>query len=83
MNLKLLIFKRNNLYFIYNFHPTRSYEGLAIPIEEKGNFKVVFSSDDSKFGGMDRISKDYIYESSEIFGSDFDYDLKFILQVEL
>ncbi|MFM1539637.1 hypothetical protein, partial [Helcococcus bovis] len=46
------------------------------PIEEKGNFKVVFRSDDNKFGGMDRISKDYIYESSEIFGSDFDYDLK-------
>ncbi|MFM1514773.1 alpha-amylase family glycosyl hydrolase [Helcococcus ovis] len=73
---KLVIFKRNNLYFIYNFHPTRSYEGLTIPIEEKSRFKVIFSSDDIKFGGMNRISKEYIYESFEIFGSDFDYQLK-------
>ena len=72
---KLVMFKRNGLYFVYNFHPTKSYEGLSIPVEEDGQFQVVFSSDDSKYGGLDRISKDYIYESKEIFGTDYDYNI--------
>lgn len=72
---KLLMFKRNNLYFIYNFHPTRSYESLSIPIEEKGKFQVIFNSDDSIYGGLDRISSDYIYESKEIFGTELDYNI--------
>lgn len=72
---KLLMFKRGDLYFIYNFHPTRSYESLSIPIEEKGDFKVIFNSDDARFGGLDRISSDYVYESKDVIGTELDYNI--------
>ena len=72
---KLIMFKRKDLYFIYNFHPTGSYEGLSVPVEEKGDFQVIFASDDEKYGGLGRVSKDYIYKSKEIFGTDQDYNL--------
>lgn len=72
---KLLVFERKGLYFIYNFHPTRSYEGLAIPLFSKGNYKVIFNSDDSKYGGLDRISTDYIYSAEELIGADYDFNI--------
>lgn len=72
---KLLFFKRNDLYFLYNFHPTRSYEGLSIPIEEAGDFKVIFNSDEDIYGGLNRISHDYIYQSKELPGGEYDYNI--------
>lgn len=72
---KLLSFKRNGYYYLYNFHPTRSYEGLAIPVDEAGKYKVVFNSDESNYGGLDRISDEYIYETVDAPYSEFEYTL--------
>ena len=76
---KLLEFKRGDLYFIYNFHPTRSYESLSIPIDEKGNYKVIFDSDNSRYGGLDRISNDYVYEAKKVYGTDHPFNINIYL----
>lgn len=76
---KLLEFKRRDLYFVYNFHPTRSYESLSLPIDEAGHYKVVFDSDQSRFGGLDRISNEYIYEAKQIYGTDHPYNISIYL----
>lgn len=78
-DFKLMEFKRNDLYFLYNFHPTRSYESLSIPIDEAGKYEVVFNSDNHRFGGLDRIAEDYIYEAKEIYGTDHPYNINIYL----
>jgi len=51
---KILIFKRKNLIFAFNFNPGGSFAdyGLAAP---GGEWETVLSSDESRFGGFDRI----------------------------
>ena len=74
----VLIFKRGNLVFVFNMHPTNSYEDIFINCDliGAGRYKVVFSTDDSAYGGQDRISKDCIYSA----GKD-DYGFGFRLYV--
>lgn len=68
---KLLAFRRGDLIFLFNFHPTYSYENFNLPTHEYGKYQVIFSSDDPKYGGHERISKDTTYETKEILGTDF------------
>ena len=52
---KVLAYKKGTALFIYNFDPTRSYEGYFVPVEEAGDYQVCLSSDDFDFGGQGRI----------------------------
>ena len=40
--------------FAFNFHPVNSYPDCFLPLEE-GNYQVVMSTDDYRFGGQGRI----------------------------
>ncbi len=62
---KIMIYDRCGLTFVFNFHPANAYDGYRVKVKSKGDYQVVFSSDDSSFGGWDRISKDYIYETQK------------------
>ena len=62
---KVINYERSGLVFAYNFHPTNSYEGYYITVPSVGKYRVIFSTDDSAFGGYDRISKDYIYTAEK------------------
>lgn len=53
---KLLAFERNNLFFIFNFHHSNSYEDLSI-IVPPGEYELVLDSDDASFSGHNRIQK--------------------------
>ena len=64
---KILAYKKGKCTFIFNFHPYKSFEGYPIPVE-KGEYKVILSSDDSEFGGHSRVDKEYVYKSEEING---------------
>lgn len=48
---QILAFSRNNLLFVFNFSPTRSYTdyGLLMP---EGSYKVVLNTDAQEFGGF-------------------------------
>ena len=62
---KVINYERAGLVFAFNFHPTNSYEGYWITVPSVGNYKVIMSTDDSVFGGHDRISKEYIYKAEK------------------
>ncbi len=64
---KLLSYKKGEDLFVFNFHPYKSFEGYAIPAES-GEYKVILSSDDSDFGGHNRIDKEYVYKTEIING---------------
>lgn len=68
-----MIFKRNNLIYIFNLHPLQSFEDVFISCASTGGkYKVVFSTDDGIYGGQERISKQHIYTAvNDEFGTGF------------
>ncbi len=60
---KMLIYTKNDLVFIFNFHPTKSFDGYFVPVGSKGKYRVVLSSDDRKFGGFSRVDTSVQYET--------------------
>ena len=53
---KQMFYQKGNAFFAFNFHPTRSYEGLFLPVQEEGEYEVILSSDDFCYGGHGRIA---------------------------
>jgi 1,4-alpha-glucan branching enzyme len=58
-----LIYTKGDLAFAFNFHPYKSFEGYFIPVGEPGKYEVVLSSDDSAFGGFNRVDTAYCYDA--------------------
>jgi 1,4-alpha-glucan branching enzyme len=52
---KILVFKRADLIFVFSFHVSESFFGYEVPVGAKGCFKLLLNSDQSQFGGFDRI----------------------------
>lgn len=52
---KVLVFERNGLLFIFNFHPTQSYPDYKVGVEAAGDYQIVLDSDAEEFGGFGRI----------------------------
>ena len=63
-NKKVLAYSRSNLVFVFCFHPTDSYEGLAIPVPNAGNYQLLLHSDAPEFGGFDRLDSELIYSTN-------------------
>lgn len=60
---KILIYTKGDLVFIFNFHPTKSFEKYFIPVGKKGKYKVILSSDDNLFGGFSRVDTKITYQT--------------------
>lgn len=58
---KVIVHERGGLVFVFNFHTNKSFPDYPIGVNDKGDYKVVLSSDDSKYGGQDRIDKNVSY----------------------
>lgn len=58
----VIAYTRDDLLFVYNFHPTKSFEnyGLQVP---GGTYEIILSSDDPAFGGFGRIDTSITYHS--------------------
>ncbi|KAK6456590.1 alpha-1,4-glucan branching enzyme [Scheffersomyces xylosifermentans] len=54
---KVLVFERNGLLFVFNFHATKSYPDYKIGVEAAGTYSIVLNSDDAVFGGHSRIQE--------------------------
>ena len=63
---EILMYERGELYFTFNFNPSRSFEGYFVPVSGPGRYRAVFSTDEARFGGQDRISEDVIYKAVEL-----------------
>ncbi len=61
---KLLAWRRGNLLFVCNYHPSTSFEnyGLRMPA---GSYDLILSSDDPKFGGHDRVQRPQTYHTDK------------------
>lgn len=65
---KTLIYGKGNVIFVFNFHPTHSFDGYFIPVQEEGTYAVILSTDDKQFGGPARIDTEYRYQTIKING---------------
>ena len=63
---KVIIYSKGDMVFAFNFHPFKSFDGYFVPTPKKGEYTAIFSSDDSLFGGMDRIDKKYEYKTEKL-----------------
>jgi len=68
-NDQVLIFKRNQLIFIFNFNPTKSFTDYGFEID-KGKYEIVLNTDDAIFDGFSRVDDDYDYSTQSIIGKD-------------
>ena len=62
---KVLIYSKGKCVFAFNFNPTSSFEGYFIPTGEAGEYKVILSSDDVRFGGQGRVDAEYVYTATK------------------
>jgi len=62
---QILIYQRSELFFIFNFNPTKSFPGYGINIPE-GDYKIILNVDSNLFGGHMRIDESYIIPSKPI-----------------
>ena len=53
---KALVFYRSGLLFAFNFHASNSLTNVLVPVPEPGEYTVVLSSDDEKYGGWNRVA---------------------------
>ena len=48
-------FYRSGLLFVFNFHSSNSLNNVLIPVHQPGEYTVVLSSDDEKYGGFGNV----------------------------
>ncbi len=53
---QVLAFQREDLLFVINLHPYKSYTGYGMLVD-KGSYKVVLNSDSSRYGGYGLINE--------------------------
>ena len=61
---QIMSYSRGALTFAFNFSPTRADNDFLISVPTPGRYKVVLHTDESVFGGYDRISKAYVYTAN-------------------
>ncbi|RLV89041.1 14-alpha-glucan-branching enzyme [Spathaspora sp. JA1] len=54
---KVIVFERNGLLFIFNFHPTQSFPDYKVGVETAGTYQIVLNSDSEEYGGHSRIQE--------------------------
>lgn len=62
---KVIVFERNGVVFVFNFHPTKSFADYKIGLEGSGQYKIILCSDESRFGGYDRIDMSVPFFTSD------------------
>ena len=58
-------FYRHGLVFVFNFHSQMSLNNVLIPVHQPGEYTVVMSSDDEKYGGFQNVNRQTY--SSKVF----------------
>jgi len=60
-----MVYERRGSVFVYNFDPKQYHESFFVPVSAEGRYQVSLSTDDSRFGGYDRISTTYVYTAEK------------------
>jgi 1,4-alpha-glucan branching enzyme len=59
---KVIVFERGAFLFVFNFHPTASYEGYRFQAPS-GSYKMILNSDAPQYGGHSRLAEDQIHHT--------------------
>ena len=62
---QVLVYERGGVLFIANFSPSGYYTDFRVETGKSGKYKAILSTDESRFGGYDRISTDYVYKTDK------------------
>lgn len=54
----VIAFERGDLIFVFNFSPFKDYTDYAIPVSRGVDHYVLFTSDDERYAGFNRIPRD-------------------------
>ncbi|KAM7498912.1 hypothetical protein LguiA_023326 [Lonicera macranthoides] len=54
----VISYLRGPFLFIFNFHPTNSYEAYGVGVEEAGEYQVILNTDEKKYYGLGLIGHD-------------------------
>ncbi|MBO5111686.1 MAG: alpha amylase C-terminal domain-containing protein [Clostridia bacterium] len=68
---QVLIYERGDVIFAVNFSPNNSYTGYTVKAQP-GQYRVALSTDEARFGGYDRVAKDYVY-TAEPMGDSYGF----------
>ncbi len=60
---KVLVYTKGDLVFVFNFHPTRSFENYFVPTGRAGKYRVILTTDEAAFGGFSRVDTQYVYKT--------------------
>lgn len=60
---KTLVFERNHFVFVFNWHPSDSMPDFEIPLRETGDYEILLSTDEKRFGGYERMNLKQDYPS--------------------
>lgn len=60
---KMILFTKGDFVFAFNFHPSKSFDGYFVPVEEAGRYQMILSSDDGIFGGFQRTDTSVLYDT--------------------
>jgi 1,4-alpha-glucan branching enzyme len=62
-NNKAIIYERNNLLFIFNWHPFHSIPDYRFPDIGAGQYQILLNTDHPRYGGFGRVDSDRFYPS--------------------
>ena len=65
-----LAYYRHGLVFVFNFHFGNSLNNVLVPVRQPGEYTVVLSTDDEKYGGFGNVAKK-TYATKRFDGRDF------------
>ncbi|MBI9035536.1 MAG: alpha amylase C-terminal domain-containing protein [Bacteroidales bacterium] len=60
---QLIVYKKGNLIFIFNFSPENALADYEIKVPEQGAYKVLLNTDDKEFGGIGRVNTQMKYNT--------------------
>jgi 1,4-alpha-glucan branching enzyme len=65
---KTLIFERAGLLFVFNWHPSHSVPDYHFRVPDGGVYRLLLNSDDTCFGGFNRIDGKIEYHTRKMDG---------------
>lgn len=70
---QVLAYQRNDLLFVFNLHPYKSYTGYGMLVE-KGSYQIVLNTDSTTFGGYGLINESIEYLTQTGFEKNTDLE---------
>ena len=64
---QVLAVRRGAVIFIFNFNPVQSFSDYPVDLPE-GSYKLLFNSDEERFGGLNRVAENQVFLTDNIDG---------------